>query len=201
MTNKTFLPTTATPLEKKLTKANETLPPIPLRSLWSATNCPANLLPYLAWQYSVDRWSANWNEETKRKVICEAFEIHKIKGTKEALRRAVEPFGYLIRISEWWQTDKPAGTFSIEIGVLDKGITEESYQELSRIIDEVKPLSRHLTGLIITLDSKGKTKIGSAMFHDDILTVHPYTPEQITTQTLNPIGIGLHIIDTLKVTA
>ena len=115
MTNKTLLPPTATVLEKKLSQAMACDPPIPLRMLWSADNCPIELLPYLAWQYSVDRWDENWTEETKRKVIKEAFEIHKLKGTKEAIRRAVEPFGYLINVIEWWQNDKAPGTFSLKV--------------------------------------------------------------------------------------
>ena len=171
MANKTLLPPTATKLEKNLSQAMACEPPMPLRSLWDPQTCPYELLPYLAWQYSVDRWDEKWSEQIKRKVIAEAFEIHKLKGTKDAIRRAVEPFGYLIKIIEWWQNNQTPGSFALEIGVLDTGITEESYNELSRIIDDVKPVSRQLSNLAIQLVSKGSLTIGASSYDGNTLDI------------------------------
>ncbi|EKQ5242665.1 phage tail protein I [Escherichia coli] len=56
--------------------------------------CPANLLPWLAWSFSVDRWDDKWPEATKRAVIRDAYFIHCHKGTIGAIRRVVEPLGY-----------------------------------------------------------------------------------------------------------
>ncbi|MGK3384824.1 phage tail protein I, partial [Escherichia coli] len=42
--------------------------------------------------------------------------------TISALRRAVEPLGYLIEVKEWWQLNEEPGTFRIVVGVLDQGI-------------------------------------------------------------------------------
>ncbi|EFG3094366.1 phage tail protein I, partial [Escherichia coli] len=121
--------------------------PVDLNTLWSPDTCPVHLLPYLAWAFSVDRWDRNWPEETKRQVIRDAWLIHRHKGTISALRRAVEPLGYLIEVKEWWQLNEEPGTFRIVVGVLDQGITDEMYQELERLIADAKPVSRHLTGL------------------------------------------------------
>ena len=200
MANKTLLPPTATKLEKNLSKAIVCEPPIPLRSLWDPQTCPYELLPYLAWQYSVDRWDENWSEEIKRKVIAEAFEIHKLKGTKEAIRRAVEPFGFLIKIIEWWQNNQTPGSFGLEIGVLDKGITEESYNELSRIIDDVKPVSRQLTRLAIQLVSKGSLTMGASSYDGNTLDIYPYIAETIPTQSESHLGATIHLIDTMSIT-
>ena len=200
MANKTLLPPTATKLEKNLSQAIVCEPPIPLRSLWDPQTCPYELLPYLAWQYSVDRWDENWSEEIKRKVIAEAFEIHKLKGTKEAIRRAVEPFGFLIKIIEWWQNNQTPGSFGLEIGVLDKGITEESYNELSRIIDDVKPVSRQLTRLAIQLVSKGSLTMGASSYDGNTLDIYPYIAETVATQSESHSGATIHLIDTMSIT-
>lgn len=200
MANKTLLPPTATKLEKNLSKAMACEPPIPLRSLWDPQTCPNELLPYLAWQYSVDRWDEKWSEEIKRKVIAEAFEIHKLKGTKEAIRRAIEPFGYLIKTTEWWQNNQTPGTFALEIGVLDTGITEESYNELSRIIDDVKPVSRQLSNLAIQLVSKGSLPIGASSYDGNTLEIYPYIAETVTTQSESHFGATIHLIDTMSIT-
>ena len=200
MANKTLLPPTATKLEKNLSQAIACEPPIPLRSLWDPQTCPYELLPYLAWQYSVDRWDEEWSEQIKRKVIAEAFEIHKLKGTKEAIRRAVEPFGFLIKISEWWQNNQTPGSFTLEIGVSDTGITEEYYNELSRIIDDVKPISRQLSNLAIQLVSKGSLTIGVSSYDGNTLAIYPYIAEKVTTQSESHFGATIHLIDTMSIT-
>lgn len=147
--------------------------PIPLRQLWDPQTCPTNLLPYLAWAFSVDRWDAAWPDEAKRDVITAAYYIHSRKGTISAVRRVVEPLGYVINVNEWWETDDPPGTFRLDIGVLESGINEEMYLEMERLIADAKPASRHLLGLTIMQDVAGYAYIGSALYDGDILTVYP----------------------------
>ena len=66
----------------------------PLRDLWRAETCPADLLPWLAWGLSVDDWDPEWPEATKRTVIAEAIEVHRYKGTPWAVRRSLEQMGF-----------------------------------------------------------------------------------------------------------
>ncbi|WP_233638547.1 phage tail protein I, partial [Citrobacter cronae] len=126
---------------------------VSLRDLWNPATCPVRFLPYLAWAFSVDRWDESWTESVKRRVVQDAFYIHQHKGTTSAVRRVVEPFGFLIRIIEWWQTGETPGTFRLDIGVQDQGITEETYLELERLIGDAKPCSRHLVGMSINLQT------------------------------------------------
>jgi len=51
--------------------------------------CPAPLLPWLAWALSVDVWDAAWPEVTKRRAIAESLAIHRIKGSRASVERAV----------------------------------------------------------------------------------------------------------------
>lgn len=194
-----LLPPTATTLEKSLSETCLIQLDVDIRHLWDPSKCPVHWLPFLAWQYSVDRWDENWSEQTKRKIISDSYVTHKIKGTIKAIKRAVEPFGYVIRINEWFNTGGEPGTFSLEIGVLNQGITEEDYLELTRIIDDVKAYSRHLTGLSIVLVSKGSL-YASAKTHDgNTITVYPYISESITTSGLHSYHVITYSIDTLEV--
>ncbi|MFE8048646.1 phage tail protein I [Brenneria goodwinii] len=181
--------------------AEITRTPLPLRQLWNPDTCPAHLLPYLAWAFSVDRWDEAWPDSLKRQVIRDAFFIHRHKGTIGALRRVVEPFGYLIRIVEWWQNGDAPGTFRLDIGVQDSGITEETFYELERLIADAKPASRHLLGLNINLDTQGAAYVSTATYSGDDLTVYPYFPEIITVSGRDVIGAGIHLIDSMSVTA
>ena len=146
----TLLPPSTSRTERNLAMAgaNAQQLPIPFSTLWSPWTCPAHLLPYLAASWSVDRWDDSWPEATKRQVIANSYFVHSRKGTIGAIRRVVEPLGYLIRVLEWWQETPAAtrGTFKLDIGVLDTGITEAMYQELERLIADAKPMTRHLTG-------------------------------------------------------
>ena len=147
--------------------------PVSLNQLWDPDTCPVALLPYLAWALSVDRWDRDWTEETKRQVIRDAWAIHRHKGTISAIRRVVEPFGYVINVTEWWETGDPRGTFRLDIGVLDVGITEKMYTEMERLIADARPVSRHLVGLNIMQDIQGYLYTGGVMYDGDVITIYP----------------------------
>ena len=198
-----LLPGNATELERLAAQALAQIErvPVPLRDLWNPDACPVALLPYLAWAFSVDRWSQSWPESAKRNAIKASYFIHSRKGTIGALRRVVEPLGYLIEVVEWWQT-VPAGvpgTFALKVGVLDTGITEEMYLELTWLIDDAKPLSRPLTGLAISLESTGTVYIGACVSEGDELSVYPPTQRDINVSGVYRIGGREHHIDTMDI--
>ncbi|AGE26915.1 phage tail protein I [Pseudomonas poae] len=198
-----LLPGNATPLERQAAQALAQIQrvPIPLRQLCNPTTCPLNVLPYLAWAFSVDRWDSNWTEATKRAAIRSSHYIHSRKGTIGALRRVVEPLGYLIEVLEWWQTvpEGVPGTFALKVGVLETGITEEMYQELTWLIDDAKPLTRHLTGLAIGLESTGTVFIGVSVYEGDELSVYPPTQRDIDVSGYLAVGGRDHHIDTMDI--
>ncbi|BCU90685.1 phage tail protein I [Yersinia pseudotuberculosis] len=199
--NKRLLPVGSTPLEIAAAQACARMADIdvPLRKLWNADTCPLELLPYLAWAWSVDRWDELWPEATKRAVVNASYVVHKHKGTIGAIRRVVEPLGYLIKVIEWWKTNETPGTFRLDVGVLETGITDEMYFELERLIDDAKPCSRHLVGLSINLDVTGVIPISAASYDGDELTVYPYLPEVITvTGQCYTAGV-VHLIDEMRV--
>lgn len=199
-----LLPGNATELERLAAQALAQIErvPVPLRNLWNPDTCPVELLPYLAWAFSVDRWSQAWPESAKRNAINAAYFIHSRKGTIGALRRVVEPLGYLIEVLEWWEElpEGVPGTFRLLIGVLDTGITEAMYQELTWLIDDAKPLSRHLVGLAIGLEVRGAGYVGVAVLDGETTTVYPYAPGPIEVSSPTfLLGGGTHIIETTSV--
>lgn len=198
---KSLLPNNSTLLERAIEAASADKTVIPLRSLYNPATCPVHLLPHLAWAWSVDRWDDRWTETAKRNAIRSSFYIHSRKGTIGALRRVVEPLGYLLEVIEWWQT-VPEGvpaTFALKVGVLESGITEEMYQELTRLIDDAKPVSRHMTGLAISLEAQGTINIGVAVYDGDVLDVYPPAARDIEVTGYIGVAGREHSIDTLDV--
>lgn len=49
----------------------------------------ARFLTWLAYRFSADIWDEGWTEEKKRDVIAQLFELHRLKGTEEGIRRAL----------------------------------------------------------------------------------------------------------------
>lgn len=198
-----MLPGNSTPLERQAAEALAQIQrvPVPIRDLLSPERCPAPLLPYLAWAFSVDRWEGSWPEAAKRRAIRSSFFIHSRKGTIGALRRVVEPLGYLIEVVEWFATlpEGVPGTFALKIGVLDTGITEEMYQELTWLIDDAKPLTRHLTGLVISLETNGQFYLGASIQEGDILDVYPPSQRDIEVTAVIARGGRETTIDTMEI--
>ncbi|WP_296263933.1 MULTISPECIES: phage tail protein I [unclassified Pseudomonas] len=196
-----LLPNNRTLLERAVEGAEAETTTITLRTLYNPDTCPAHLLYQLAWAWSVDRWDDNWSEAVKRSVIKSSFYIHKHKGTIGALRRVVEPFGYLIEVVEWWNMAPMGvpGTFALKVGVSDSGISDDTYRELTALLDDARPVSRHMVGLEISLEAKGRCYIGASLSEGDILSVYP--PIQRTIEVVGVIGRGGRetTIDTLEI--
>jgi phage tail P2-like protein len=197
----TQLPLNSTPLELAVEAANYENTLIPLRSLYNADTCPEHLLPYLASAWSVDRWNNNWTQEAKRTAIRSAYDVHARKGTIGALRRVVEPLGYLIDVVEWFDTvpEGVPGTFALEVGLNDAGITEELYEELAWLIDDARPVSRHMTNLALSLQTEGVLGIAVCVQEGEEIDVYPPAPQDIdVTGSFGP-ALCVDETDTLDV--
>lgn len=172
-----LLPLGSTPLEKHaaeiLKSAVEN--PVIIADLINPERCPPQLLAYLAWAFSVDKWDENWTDEVKRIAIKQAFFVHKHKGTIAAVKRVVEPIGYLVELKEWFamQPQGKEGTFSITVEVSETGLNEQTYNELVRLINDVKPVSRHLIQLAIGISPTGTLNTFIGQQTGEILTVYP----------------------------
>ncbi|MEJ0230806.1 MAG: phage tail protein I [Klebsiella michiganensis] len=180
-----LLPPGSSALERRLAQACSGISDlnVPLRELWNPWKCPAGFLPYLAWAFSVDSWDERWSEQEKRTVISESFWLHQRKGTIAAIRRVVEKMGYSFSIAEWWKVADPAGTFRLEVDVNDIGITSRILDELTRLINDAIPVSRHMAQFNISTKVHGDIHVGSTLCSGDIISIYPadFEPEENIT--------------------
>jgi len=149
---KSLLPANSTALERAIEAAQARLAdvPVPVDQLWDPWRCPAELLPWLAWAWSVDEWDPTWPEEVRRRVIAAAPEVHRRKGTRAAVERALRAIGVVADIVEWWQR-QPAGvpgTFSVTAWVNEQLApgstvpTDKVQRQIDAIVRRTKPVSR-----------------------------------------------------------
>ena len=114
-----LLPKNSTPIELSIMTAEIavllTYNPEIIKTIWNPWEIAAPLLPFLAWALSVDVWDPEWDEETMRTVIAASPEVHRLKGTRGAVERAVAAFEANVAITEWWEQEPigARGTFNV----------------------------------------------------------------------------------------
>ena len=155
MNNQSLLPINATAFLKDLESV--TAKSLDLKTLNRFVNnpdeAPENILPWIGWSLSIDTWDDNWSLEVKRKMIRNSLILHKIKGTKGAVKRALEILGVKVKITEWWEVNPKLTPHTFQLTAylndnLDKNkniiITQDTQKKLVNLINNVKPLRSHL---------------------------------------------------------
>lgn len=157
-----LLPPNSTPLERALANVAARISniPVPITSIWNADTCPLNLLPWLASALSVDDWDDTWPEAMKRATIAASLEIHRTKGTVQAVMTALAAAGHpdaqLIERVDYQRHDGAItrngiyrrggpsqwATFRV---ILNRATTIDLAEQVVRRIANAKRLSCHLT--------------------------------------------------------
>ncbi|BAO20614.1 putative tail protein I [Pseudomonas phage PPpW-3] len=198
-----LLPPSATAQERALSETIARISDVPVlvRESWNPETCPVELLPWLAWAFSVDEWDAAWSEAEKRDVVAQSYNVHRHKGTIDAMERALRPLGYLIDVKEWWEEETPTTpfTFKVVIGTTTKPVEESLYPKLERMIMASKNLRSQLTGITVKSDVSGQVYCGSTAQFGSTISVYPYQGEDLEIAGPLYYGAGMQIIGTISV--
>ncbi len=120
-----------------------------IRQVVDPATCPLKFLPWLAAQLNVDVWDHDWPEATKRAAIAAAPEVHRLKGTRKAVRLALAALGADVSIVEWWETEPEGvrGTFSVTVWATGEGpeLNRVYFDQLRAAIRAAKPKTRVAT--------------------------------------------------------
>ena len=124
--------------------------PVPIQHLWSIDDCPAELLPWLAWSLSVDVWDNTWPDARQRAAIRASVEIHRMRGTRASVIRALEVLEFRTEIEEWWQEGGTPGTVTVKAfgrDIFQSGATLDAalVAQIERLVERTKPLHIHYT--------------------------------------------------------
>ena len=143
-----LLPSTASDLERDLDIALSHIETakVDLSTLWNPWKCPAVVLPYLAWAVRVDQWNSIWPERTKRKVIAAALDVHRIRGSRLSVERALDALDVRCTLTEWFEGEgMRRGTFKVDavISPTKEQSGEDLISQVRKAVDFNKPASRH----------------------------------------------------------
>lgn len=166
-----LMPPNASVLERNLAELTTRIDqiPTPIRDIWNPDTCPLELLPWLAWAFSVDAWKDYWSESTKRLVIKRAVAIARQKGTRRSVEDVVKAFGANLILREWWEKTPPGPphTFDIIINYGGSTVTEALQNDVLEEIRRVKPARSHFTlsiGLTATAQINAAGVLRAATF-------------------------------------
>ena len=118
---------------------------------WVPADVPENILPWLAWAYSVDEWAASWPLDVRRDYTEQSYFIHRHKGTVGAVRRALRSVtgGDEMTLEEWFQYNGPVHTFTVTAESFDlwlrdgPPISPEFYRQIRAVVYASKPVRSH----------------------------------------------------------
>lgn len=124
--------------------------PINIDINWNANLVAEKLLPFCAWQLSVDAWDTNWALQIKRNQVLNSPIIHRQKGTIGSIKKIIAGFGGSVTLREWHQ-QIPKGTphtFKITLSFANiEGVQpdQEYLNNILKMINAAKPVRSHYT--------------------------------------------------------
>jgi phage tail P2-like protein len=155
-----LLPPNATSEERDISLSTARVGEVPteLRKLWNPETCPANILPWLAWAFSVDTWDSNWPEFRKRAVVAQSLTTHRRKGTAGAVKGALSAFGATVNMVEWFEKSPTGTPHTFDIYIVSNETSFEAQALMAQEIDRTKPLRSHYD-IIYGIASEGSINV------------------------------------------
>lgn len=175
--------------------------PVLVRESWNPETCPAALLPWLAFAFSVDAWDSSWTEAQKRQVILDAVFVHRHKGTLGAVKRALSSLGLEAEVTEWFQ-ETPQGdpyTFKIGVDVSDTGVSDDLYNQALDVVMRTKNLRSHLAAMTLRGTVKGPVYIGAAVMSGMETTIYPFIQEDVEIASPLYAAAAERSVDTVQI--
>lgn len=195
-----LLPPNSTEQEESLSKTVERIGSVPvdIKKLWNPQTCPAELLPWLAWAFSVDTWKDSWTEQQKRAVIAASYDVHNRKGTVGAVKTAIGALGFDAKLTEWFQNGAEPYTFDVEVEITDTPLDEDQIQLARRIIDRSKNVRSHYD-LKLVAKLPGSIFVASALTIGESVDVYPYQSTAIESYGRAVAQSGFAVYDSAEV--
>ena len=136
-------------------------------------NLPSDVLPHLAEQYHItgnEGWKFCKTDQDKRELIKNAINLHKYRGTKYAIIKALSLINIKSDVSEWFQYKGSPFFFKV---LLDMETSYDSDLELQIIdlINENKNVRSWLERIIVHLKQEALMPIMSYISTSEEITV------------------------------
>lgn len=157
------------------------------------------MLSNLAYQLHLEAhegWHLAHTLEQKRRLVKEAVPLHFRKGTRWSLERTFDLLDMRGLITEWWEApddpDLKPYEFDMDMEVA-RSISEDFYQQLIDLIDELKNLRSHLRRAKIFLTSRNRIPaVASVLISGIFMTIRPFVMEDAHIRVSVPKAAAMY---------
>lgn len=163
----------------------------------------ASALPSLAEQFHVqglEGWLFAQDERQKRKLIKQAIELHRYRGTPWAVRQVLRILELEGDISEWFEYGGKPYFFRMDVTIKARDLGEDEFNALVTMIHEYKNVRSKLEMLTLWLVNQSQIPvIASTVLSGEITTVLPVLHDSIEQSGVVNIGTGCWSIEFVTV--
>lgn len=134
---------------------------------------PSEIVDALAYHYHVDFYDASLPLETRRNLVKNHNEWHRIKGTPEAVERTIQTVfgdGYLV---EWFQRDGME-PYTFEVHTTNASAAAENLSRFVAAINAVKNVRSHMTRIVVDENTSGTVFAGAAIMIQEKIKMEAY---------------------------
>lgn len=150
---------------------------------------PEALIDHLAEQMHVDEYDDNSDLSVKRQQVKESFLLHKFKGTKYAVQKAVSTVYQVAKVEEWPVYSGEPYHFRIS-GIISPIEDGAVVNKLVRIVNAYKN-TRSWLDYIEFIESTTTTKSVACIMDDENLTITSKITDEIIINTNMRTAAGL----------
>ena len=127
------------------------------------------VLDILAWQFRVDWYVSNADIDTKRRLIKNAFKVHKSKGTAYAVEQVVQDMFGDGEVQEWYEYG--GQPYHFKVITTNPSVTAELANQFNMVVNAVKRRSTILEQIIISLSAELNIYYAGVVHTGDNLTI------------------------------
>jgi len=162
------------------------------------------LLDLLGWQFHIEGWELAKTIEDKKRLIKNAIELHRYKGTPYAIKKVLEALGLSGDIKEWFEYGGEPYKFKVYISSIP---SEELWERLIHLINEYKNERSWLDAIGIHSESRATIYLGTALkegkhyriglhISPKVEPLNLYTAGVIKRATKTTIGVHIPKVET-----
>jgi len=156
------------------------------------------LLP-LAEQFHVmgiEGWNLAETPEQQRRLIKESIAMHRLKGTRWAMKQVLVTLGMRGVVSEWFEYGGTPYHFRIDIDLSGRGMGSQDVQRLLELVTQYKNVRSHLETIALNLTVRSPVPIiASALCAGETLTVWPWTLTELAQTGSKYLAAGFWAVE------
>ena len=105
------------------------------------------VLDILAYDFKVDWWDYSFSLEEKRRILKNSWNVHRRKGTKAAVERAISAIYTGTKVKEWFEYEGDPFHFKLLIDATYEGTDPVKHQKALDGVNYYKNQRSHLDGV------------------------------------------------------